>query len=93
MTVAERAQWNLFFSKIDSAIQGKEKFTLVLEDPFAASYVQSFANDGPDSQITVENYERTAEEEEDLGLDHINIDNYNGDETEEQTNGDKTDER
>ncbi|MBE7181559.1 MAG: ZPR1 zinc finger domain-containing protein, partial [Terriglobus roseus] len=73
MSAEERQKWNDFFALVDSAIAGEQKFTVVLEDPFAASYVQSRAEDGPDAQITIEDYDRTAEEEEDLGLQDIKL--------------------
>ncbi|KAF2094748.1 zf-ZPR1-domain-containing protein [Rhizodiscina lignyota] len=76
MNADERERWNSFFSDVDSAIEGKEKFTLVLEDPFAASYVQSYADEGADEQLTVEDYERTEQEEEELGLKDIKTDHY-----------------
>jgi len=50
----------------------------VLADPLAASYVQSMADDPsqPDDQMTVEEYKRTAEEEEDLGLADMKTEGY-----------------
>lgn len=76
MSAEERHRWNEFFGKVDAAIEGNEKFTLVLEDPFAASYVQSLADEGADGQITVEEYDRTEEEERELGLSDIKVEGY-----------------
>lgn len=80
MPSEEKQQWNTFFGKLDSAITGEQKFTLILQDPFAASYVQSLVSDGDDPQITVEDYDRTEEEEEELGLRDINVNNQEADE-------------
>ena len=52
---------------------------MVIEDPLASSYVQSFTAPAPDPQINVQDYDRTEEEEEDLGLRDIKVDGYEGD--------------
>ena len=62
------AVWKEFFRRLDKAINGEMKYTIVLEDPFANSYVQSLFSPDPDPQIRVEEYERTAEEMDELGL-------------------------
>jgi len=74
----ERERWTEFFEDLDSAIKGEREFTVVLVDPLASSYVQSLADEPGkmDSQITVEEYERTAEEEEELGLTDMKVENY-----------------
>jgi len=68
--------WEEFFASLGEAIEGKRPFTVVIEDPLASSYVQSYTAPAPDPQIKVEEYERTAEEEEDLGLKDINTEDY-----------------
>ena len=60
--------WNEFFDGLDKAICGEMKYTILMEDPLSNSYVQSFTAPDPDPQIKIEDYERTAEEEEELGL-------------------------
>ncbi|KAH8907184.1 zf-ZPR1-domain-containing protein [Coniochaeta sp. PMI_546] len=74
----EKTRWATFFEELDKAVAGEREFTIVLADPLAASYVQSLADDPgqPDEQMTVEEYERTEEEEEDLGLKDMNTENY-----------------
>lgn len=71
--------WDEFFNALTEAIEGRTKFTMVIQDPLASSYVQSFTAPAPDPQITVEDYDRTEEEEEDLGLRDINVEGYEGD--------------
>ncbi|TID21786.1 zinc finger protein-like protein zpr1 [Venturia nashicola] len=78
MASTDKARWTAFFAKLDSAIDGEVKFTIVLEDPLAGSYVQSLTAPEPDPQLAMEEYERTAEEEEDLGLTDIRVDGQNG---------------
>lgn len=60
--------WGYFFRRLNKAIDCEMEYTIVLEDPFANSYVQSLTSPEPDPQIRVEEYERTAEDEEELGL-------------------------
>jgi zinc finger protein len=79
MTSDSQRTWEQFFTSVEEAIAGKKPFTLVLEDPLAASYVQSFTAPEPDPQIHVEEYERTEEEMEDLGLKDIKTEGYEQD--------------
>lgn len=78
LTLNERAKWVDFFAKLDAAIKGEREFTIILADPLACSHVQSLADDPsqPDSQMTVEEYDRTEEEEEDLGLKDMKVEGY-----------------
>jgi zinc finger protein len=73
----EKTRWAAFFDGLDVAIKGESKFTIILTDPLAASYVQKLVEpDEEDPQITSVDYERTAEEEEDLGLTDMKVDDY-----------------
>jgi len=84
MMSTDREKWELFFQRLDKAILGEVKFTVILEDPLASSYVQSFTAPEPDSQITAEDYERTHEEEENLGLNDIKVEGYEDDAAKEE---------
>ena len=76
MNSATKEKWDTFFGQLTAAIQGEVKFTIILEDPLASSYVQSFTAPEPDPQITAEDYDRTEEEEESLGLRDIKTEGY-----------------
>ncbi|KJX94229.1 zinc finger protein zpr1 [Zymoseptoria brevis] len=76
MEQGSKKQWEDFFGDLTEAIDGRKKFTLVLEDPLAASYVQSLTAPEPDPKIEVLDYERTEEEMEDLGLNDIKTEGY-----------------
>ncbi|KAF2832942.1 zf-ZPR1-domain-containing protein [Ophiobolus disseminans] len=76
MESESKTKWTDFFAKLDSAINGEVKFTIILEDPLASSYVQSFTAPEPDPQIELEDYERTEEEKESLGLNDMKTENY-----------------
>jgi zinc finger protein len=79
MDLGTKEKWDAFFAQLGSAIKGEIKFTVILEDPLASSYVQSFAAPDPDGRMTVEDYQRTDEEEEDLGLKDIKTEGYEND--------------
>jgi len=71
-----KKNWKSFFDGIGEAIKGERKFTVVLRDPLASSYVQNLCSPDDDPQIETEEYERTAEEEEDLGLSDMKTEGY-----------------
>jgi zinc finger protein len=84
----ERMKWREFFDGLDAAIKGEREFTIVLTDPMAMSYVQSLVDPGAlDPQITKESYERTAQEEEELGLSDMKVEGYEEDKKEAVTGG------
>ena len=70
MPAEKRSAWEAFFDRMEKAIKAEIEFTIELEDPLASSYCQSLSEElgRPDAQITEEEYERSAEEEEELGL-------------------------
>ncbi|AAS51091.1 ACL137Cp [Eremothecium gossypii ATCC 10895] len=73
MDEATRNRWTSFFSKLREAIDGKIKFTVIMEDPLAGSYIQNVYAPDADPNMTIEDYERTAEQNEDLGLNDIDV--------------------
>ncbi|KAE8152903.1 ZPR1 zinc-finger domain-containing protein [Aspergillus avenaceus] len=75
----DKDKWTRFFSRLDAAINGDMKFVITLEDPMANSYVQDLCAPAPDHQITTEEYTRTEEEEEELGLKDMKVEGYEED--------------
>jgi zinc finger protein len=71
-----KQNWAKFFEGINEAIKGERKFTVVLRDPLASSYVQNLCSPEVDPQIETEEYDRSEEEEEDLGLTDMKTENY-----------------
>ncbi|KAL9013961.1 MAG: hypothetical protein Q9173_001375 [Seirophora scorigena] len=70
MPAAKRREWASFFRKLDAAIAAEEEgmpYTIVLEDPLANSYVQSLT-EAADEQVHEEEFERSEECEEELGI-------------------------
>ncbi|KAI5814224.1 ZPR1 zinc-finger domain-containing protein [Pyronema omphalodes] len=76
ITPEAKERWIKFFNGLQDAKSGKIKFTMILDDPLAASYVQNLCAPDPDPQITIEDVERTKEQEEDLGLSDMVLEGY-----------------
>lgn len=77
LATEEKSQWDEFFDGLDTAIRGDRPFTVILTDPFASSYVQPLVDPpAPDPSIKRENYTRTDEEEEELGLKDMKVEGY-----------------
>ncbi|CAI0655012.1 unnamed protein product [Colletotrichum noveboracense] len=76
----EKAKWEEFFGGLDAAINGERPFTIILTDPLASSFVQPLVDPpAPDPQIKREYYNRTDEEEEELGLKDMKVEGYEED--------------
>ena len=66
-----------FIAKLDEAIEGKRKLTVVMDDPTGNSYVQSLNDDGtPDEGLRITRYHRSFEQNEELGLNDMKTENY-----------------
>src|SRR5260370_14120505 len=52
-------------------------FTVILDDPLSNSYLQNIYAPDEDPNMTVEMYDRTFEQNEDLGLNDMRVENYN----------------
>ncbi|KAL4921444.1 ZPR1 zinc-finger domain-containing protein [Aspergillus aurantiobrunneus] len=87
MAASDKENWARFFNRLDSAIKGDLKFVMTLEDPMANSYVQDLCAPAPDPQMKIEDYTRTDEEEEELGLKDMKVEGYE----EDEANKDKKD--
>lgn len=65
-------------------------FTLILDDPLANSYLQNLYAPDPDPNMTIELYDRTWEQNEELGLNDMKVENYEEDAEESKTNNEET---
>ena len=54
-------------------------FTLILDDPLANSYLQNLYAPDPDPNMTIEEYDRTWEQNEMLGLNDMKVEGYEAD--------------
>lgn len=85
MPAETKRSWDDFFKGLTEAIEGKRTFKVVIEDPLASSYVQSLTAPEKDPKIEIEDYERTEDEEEHLGLRDIKTEGYENDGDEAET--------
>ncbi len=51
-------------------------FTVILDDPLANSYLQNLYAPDPDPNMEVVMYERSWEQNEELGLNDMKVENY-----------------
>ena len=66
-----KARWTTFFARLQDAVDGKIGFTIEMVDPLALSYIQNVYAPDNDPNMTVEEFERTFEQNEDLGLNDM----------------------
>jgi len=66
---------NKLENELNDCIVGKMNFTLIIEDPLANSYIYSpfIANNEIDPRLKVETYIRSFEENEELGLNDLDV--------------------
>eukprot|EP00735_Rhodelphis_limneticus_P002170 TRINITY_DN12953_c0_g1::TRINITY_DN12953_c0_g1_i1::g.11075::m.11075 TRINITY_DN12953_c0_g1::TRINITY_DN12953_c0_g1_i1::g.11075 ORF type:complete len:471 (-),score=146.63,sp/O13724/ZPR1_SCHPO/45.11/3e-127,zf-ZPR1/PF03367.8/5.6e-53,zf-ZPR1/PF03367.8/2.9e-54,HypA/PF01155.14/0.054,HypA/PF01155.14/41,Zn-ribbon_8/PF09723.5/8.8e+02,Zn-ribbon_8/PF09723.5/3.3,Zn-ribbon_8/PF09723.5/1.6e+03,Zn-ribbon_8/PF09723.5/41,Pox_A22/PF04848.8/23,Pox_A22/PF04848.8/11,UPF0547/PF10571.4/0.37,UPF0547/PF10571.4/7.2e+02,OrfB len=70
-TEERRKRWQNFMNKMSDAIEGKMVFTFIIDDPLSKSYVQNIYAPDADPNMTIEEYERTYEQNEDYGLNDL----------------------
>lgn len=83
----ESDKFTTLIDSVDKYMNGKEPCTLIIEDPLSNSYIQYI--DELNDKLIIEDYERTFEQNEVLGINDMNTDHY---ETEEQKMQDKIEE-
>ncbi|XP_073441293.1 zinc finger protein ZPR1 isoform X2 [Dendrobates tinctorius] len=81
-TSDRKAKLQEFGKKIDQILWGQMKAHLVLDDPAGNSYLQNVHAPEEDPEMKMEKYERSYEQNEDLGLNDMKTEGY-----EEQTVG------
>jgi len=65
-----------FKLKLKEMISGEKNFTFILDDPAGNSYLQNLYAPDADPEMIVEKYERTFDQNEDLGLNDMKVENY-----------------
>lgn len=63
-------------NNIQQICQGQTKCTVILEDPLANSYIQNLYAPDPDPFMTIEEFTRSPEQDEDLGIADMKTENY-----------------
>ncbi|XP_063836242.1 zinc finger protein ZPR1 [Ostrinia nubilalis] len=68
-----------FVAKLNEVLEGKRSVTIVLDDPAGNSYVQSLNDEDPsmpDDGLKITRYERSFEQNEELGLNDLKTEGY-----------------
>lgn len=63
-----RKNYQIFIQKLQDCKDGNMPFTLIFRDPFGNCFIQNPFYPEADPIVTVEEYERTEEENDDLGI-------------------------
>ncbi|XP_067118324.1 zinc finger protein ZPR1 [Centruroides vittatus] len=65
-----------FLTNLDEVCKGNKNITFIMDDPCGNCYIQNIYAPDPDPKMTVVHYERTFEQNEELGLNDMNTENY-----------------
>lgn len=65
-----------FITRLRELQQLKTPFTLILDDPLANSFIFPIGEPENDKKLVKESYERTFEQNEDLGINDMKVENY-----------------
>lgn len=65
-----------FLGQLKQVMKAEIPFTLILDDPMANSYIQNLYAPDVDPGLETEEYERTFEQAEELGLNDIQVEDY-----------------
>merc|ERR1712179_508975 len=65
-----------FKRKYRDCIDGKTKFRVVLDDPAGNSYMQNVYAPEEDPEMKIETYERSFEQNDELGLNDMKVEGY-----------------
>ncbi|KAI8843282.1 ZPR1 zinc-finger domain-containing protein, partial [Chytriomyces cf. hyalinus JEL632] len=74
-----RGIFERLLAKLTKALTVETPYTIILDDPLGTSYLQNIYAPDPDPDLTTETYERTVEQNEDYGLNDLNVDDYQND--------------
>ncbi|XP_022665569.1 zinc finger protein ZPR1-like isoform X2 [Varroa destructor] len=65
-----------FVTRMDAIKELRETCTVVLDDPCGNSYIQNLLAPNEDPQLRIIHYERTSEQNEELGLNDMKVEDY-----------------
>ncbi|KAF9064592.1 zinc-finger protein zpr1 [Rhodocollybia butyracea] len=87
----ERQKFEKFLGALKEVKSAERPFTLIIDDPLANSYVQNLYAPDPDPAMVIELYDRTWEQNEELGLNDMKVEGYESDEADTSTKDTKVD--
>jgi zinc finger protein len=69
----DRSDLGKLITKLETLLENNQEFTIILDDPLSNSFISPLEND---TRLTKEVYERTWEQDEELGINDMNVENY-----------------
>ncbi|KAH9475521.1 Zinc finger protein ZPR1 [Psilocybe cubensis] len=75
----DKEAYEAFLKGLKEVKNAERPFTIILDDPLANSYMQNLYAPDPDPNMTIELYDRTFEQNEELGLNDIKVEGYEED--------------
>lgn len=72
----KKAIFGKLLDNLRAICEGKLPCTVILEDPLANSHIQNLYAPDPDPNMVVEDFQRTLEQDEDLGISEMKVENY-----------------
>eukprot|EP01136_Pigoraptor_vietnamica_P022832 Opistho-1_new@6230 len=72
----QKARMADFMNQLDEIIEGKRPALFIIDDPAGNSHIQNLYAPDPDPSLEIEEYERTEEQNEELGLTHMVTEGY-----------------
>lgn len=79
----DHAKLQKFLSNLKDVKSASRPYTLILDDPLANSYLQNLYAPDPDPNMVIEMYERSAEQNDELGLSDMKLEGYEQDSDDE----------
>lgn len=73
----DEAKFGDFLKGLKECMSAQRQFTLILDDPVSNSYLQNLYAPDPDPNMQIEVYDRTFEQNEELGLNDMVVEGYN----------------
>jgi zinc finger protein len=84
-TTEQKTNFAAFLAKLDKVLNMEiNPVTVILDDPLANSHLQNLFAPDADPNLTVEDYERTYEQNEDYGLNDMVLEGYEAIEEEKE---------
>ncbi|KAI6149746.1 zf-ZPR1-domain-containing protein [Pisolithus tinctorius] len=83
MVDEDRQKFQDFLKQLKEITAAEKPFTLILDDPLANSYLQNLYAPDPDPNMEIITYERTWQQNDELGLNDMKVENYAADDPNE----------
>jgi zinc finger protein len=86
---SDERSFETFLQGLKKCMGAEMKFTIILDDPVANSYVQNLYAPDADPNMIIEEYERSFDQNEELGLNDIVLEGYEEKEAEDKKKRDE----